>query len=321
MQLFEGQKPAIPLVDPTTFKKAQAERGKQEDCCDRYRAIMNTGGYIALGLVIIEVMLTIIFFVRGKPSKGAFIAASGPMFFLGCFFWLGNRITEATFTGIGTIRAAATTATQYVEDIKNIKTDVDRQKQAVDAVAASAHATEQIINQLTEKNDRAAKQLQQVEDQLAQAKTLTQELQQKQEYWQQYWEVAHLTALGLSGYVAPGQTFLVEHSPINDLLRPHVKLQPELWVDCVPEALTAYASVIKMNDKFPFAYYYRAMCNRAKHIEGWQRDFQKAKSILEITTTIPGHNHSQDEVLKLIETDNLNASMPPGSEVNRAAPN
>jgi hypothetical protein len=30
-ELFEGRKPAIPLVDPTAFKKAQAEpRGKQE---------------------------------------------------------------------------------------------------------------------------------------------------------------------------------------------------------------------------------------------------------------------------------------------------
>jgi len=30
-ELFKGKKPAIPLVNPTTFKKAQAEpRGKQE---------------------------------------------------------------------------------------------------------------------------------------------------------------------------------------------------------------------------------------------------------------------------------------------------
>jgi hypothetical protein len=30
-ELFEGKKPAIPLVDPGAFKKAQAEpRGKQE---------------------------------------------------------------------------------------------------------------------------------------------------------------------------------------------------------------------------------------------------------------------------------------------------
>jgi len=29
-ELFEGKKPAIPLVDPTAFKKAKAEAGKQE---------------------------------------------------------------------------------------------------------------------------------------------------------------------------------------------------------------------------------------------------------------------------------------------------
>ena len=29
-ELFEGKKPAIPLVDPTAFKKAQVEPRKQE---------------------------------------------------------------------------------------------------------------------------------------------------------------------------------------------------------------------------------------------------------------------------------------------------
>jgi hypothetical protein len=43
---------------------------------------------------------------------------------------------------------------------------------------------------------------------------------------------------------------------------------------------------------------------------------EKAKSMLRITTGIPGHNSNHDEVLNLIETDNPNAEMPPGLAKN-----
>jgi hypothetical protein len=128
-------------------------------------------------------------------------------------------------------------------------------------------------------------------------------LQQKQEYW----DVSKLNALGLTGSAGLG---LVEHSAISDLIERHVKLQPKLWVDCVPEAMAAYGAVIAMNEKFPFTYYYRALCSHANQREGWQRDLEEARAILRITTTIPGHNQNHDEVLKMIETDGAN---PPGS--------
>jgi hypothetical protein len=48
------------------------------------------------------------------------------------------------------------------------------------------------------------------------------------------------------------------------------------------------------------------ICTRANNLQGWQQDFAKAKSILEITTNVPGHNQKHDEVLKAIETDDPN---------------
>jgi hypothetical protein len=74
--------------------------------------------------------------------------------------------------------------------------------------------------------------------------------------------------------------------------------------------MTAYEAVIAMDDKFPFTYYYRALCNHANQREGWQEDLEEARKILRITTAIPGHNQNHDEVLKMIETDGAN---PPGS--------
>jgi hypothetical protein len=128
-------------------------------------------------------------------------------------------------------------------------------------------------------------------------------LQQEQEYW----DVSKLNALGLTGIAGLG---LTEHTAINTLIGAHVKLEPKLWVDCLPEAMTASEAVIAMDDKFPFTYYYRALCNHANQREGWQEDLEEARKILRITTAIPGHNQNHDEVLKMIETDGAN---PPGS--------
>jgi hypothetical protein len=124
-------------------------------------------------------------------------------------------------------------------------------------------------------------------------------LEQKQDYW----DVSKLSALGLSGIAGKG---LAEHSAINDLIAPYVKLEPTFRIDCRREAVAAFGSVITMNEKFPFAYYYSGLCTRANNLLGWQQDFAKAKSILEITTNIPGHNQNHDEVLKAIETDDPN---------------
>lgn len=88
------------------------------------------GGYVALVFVLIEVVL-LVFLALGKMPKPAFLAASLPVFFFAAFFWLDNRVTEITLPSLGTIKTAANLATQYVEEIKNIKTDIERQKQQI----------------------------------------------------------------------------------------------------------------------------------------------------------------------------------------------
>jgi hypothetical protein len=48
---------------------------------------------------------------------------------------MGNRVTEITIASVGTIKTAANLATQYVDDIKNIKADVEQQRQEIAAAA------------------------------------------------------------------------------------------------------------------------------------------------------------------------------------------
>jgi hypothetical protein len=92
--------------------------------------VLEAGGYVAIALVIVEVVL-VFFFAGGKTTKSAFVMASLAIMFLAAFFWMGNRVTEITIASVGTIKTAANLATQYVEDIKNIKADAERQRKEV----------------------------------------------------------------------------------------------------------------------------------------------------------------------------------------------
>jgi hypothetical protein len=64
------------------------------------------------------------------------------------------------------------------------------------------------------------------------------------------------------------------------------------------EAEKKYREVIRKFPKFPFAYYFVALCLRDKGDESWRKYAQDAVKILEITTTISGHNNHHDEVLQ-----------------------
>jgi hypothetical protein len=103
--------------------------------------VLEAGGYVAVALVIVEVVL-VFFFARGKTAKTAFVMASFAIMFLAAFFWMGNRVTEITIASVGTIKTAANLATQYVEDIKNITADAERQKK--EATAAVEALTKEI---------------------------------------------------------------------------------------------------------------------------------------------------------------------------------
>ena len=60
--------------------------------------------------------------------------------------------------------------------------------------------------------------------------------------------------------------------------------------------------------KFPFAYFYRASCRRLTNDKNWHHDVATARSILIVTTQIPGHHVNHDEILKMIDDGNLGSS-------------
>jgi septal ring factor EnvC (AmiA/AmiB activator) len=115
------------------------------------QTVLEAGGCVALVLVFVEVVL-VVFFVLGKTTKTAFVMASFALLFITAFFWMGNRVTEITIASVGTIKTAADVATQYVEEIKKIKADVEHQKQeinaAVDALKQQINETRGDITQL-----------------------------------------------------------------------------------------------------------------------------------------------------------------------------
>ena len=101
--------------------------------------MLEAGGYVALALLIVEVVL-IFSLVRGKTTIGVFAIVSPVIFFAAAFFWMENRVTEMTIRGVGTIKTAVNIANKYVEEIKTIKDDLQKQKQELTAEIAKRRA-------------------------------------------------------------------------------------------------------------------------------------------------------------------------------------
>ena len=101
--------------------------------------MLEAGGYIAIALIAVEVVL-IFSLVRGKTTKGVFAIVSPAILFAVAFFWMGDRVTEMTVRGVGTIKTAVNIANQYVEDIRIIKDDLEKQKKELTAEIAKRRA-------------------------------------------------------------------------------------------------------------------------------------------------------------------------------------
>ena len=113
-----------------------------------------------------------------------------------------------------------------------------------------------------------------------------------------YADIAKLNYLGLPPLVA-GNGMTIS-SPLSSLLQPLIVNTSPLRVDCSkPNVTDVLNQAVAMNPKFPFSYYYRALCERLLMLP-WKSDIASAKRILLITTTIPDHNPNHDEILKAI---------------------
>lgn len=120
---------------------------------------------------------------------------------------------------------------------------------------------------------------------------------------QDYSSVSRYNAFGLLGLARPP---LTEHSSLNNIIGNYLHEVPNniVW-DCTPEAVKAYTQAIKFEPKFPFTYYYKAGCEKEGSAADWQHDLDTARTILKITTQIPGHHPHHDTVLQWIRAGNL----------------
>lgn len=67
--------------------------------------------------------------------------------------------------------------------------------------------------------------------------------------------------------------------------------------DCTNTSIDRLRRVIDEYPTYPFSHYWMAYCLREKGEVGWQEIAERAKSILERTTSIAGHHSSHDQAL------------------------
>ena len=128
----------------------------------------------------------------------------------------------------------------------------------------------------------------------------------------EYWDDARLNGSGFEFVGSPSSGITVN----SDMMRIIVPYVHDIdtnsanfggrW-DCTPAALDAYNAAIRRDQKFPFAYYYRATCLKAANATDWHHDIEMARCILLITTRLPGHNPNHDGLLERINEGNLSS--------------
>jgi hypothetical protein len=106
-----------------------------------------------------------------------------------------------------------------------------------------------------------------------------------------YSEIAKLNAIGLPG---DGLEVLFT-SPLHELLKGQVSgLASEYKYATTPQAQEAYKRVTEAYPTYPWGWFLYAVCLRHRGDGNWKRYAERAKSIVEKTTAIPGHHLSHD---------------------------
>jgi hypothetical protein len=143
------------------------------------------GDWVALVLVLLQIALVVWLLLgerENRPRIKQFIAASSFNVLMIAFFWLGNRITEITFSKVGSIKAQVEQASAYVDDIKKIRTEVEHEQQIVNAAAQEAKNAKQLSEDLRSKNIQASKELSALEIRLSEATKTSERLQTIAQY-------------------------------------------------------------------------------------------------------------------------------------------
>lgn len=110
-----------------------------------------------------------------------------------------------------------------------------------------------------------------------------------------YSDMASLNAFGKP--YADGD--IIFNTPISRILEgTWEKRENQAIIKIDNEAEEKYREVIRKFPKFPFAYYFLVLCLKDRNNEGWKDYATKAIKILEITTSISGHQQDHDKVLQ-----------------------
>lgn len=114
-----------------------------------------------------------------------------------------------------------------------------------------------------------------------------------------YLDVSKLNIMGATGTALPP---LQEDSSLSMALSPFLqKSDHDLNISCTADALEVFNGIIKNNPNFPFGYFLRGYCKKFLNMDDWKADYERARTILMITTKIPGHHPQHDFVLHRIE--------------------
>jgi hypothetical protein len=128
----------------------------------------------------------------------------------------------------------------------------------------------------------------------------TRERDQQIEALKDYSQIARYDVFGTTGLAAPP---LKETTDISPLLEGVVTAKDGKAVaDCEDASLAKFKTVIERFPRYPFGYYWMAVCLRVKNDPGWKDYASQALTILQKTTILNGHHSHHDEAKHEIET-------------------
>lgn len=147
----------------------------------------------------------------------------------------------------------------------------------------------------TESSDDA---LYRLREELSSMDKRTRDLEEDMDALREYSDVALLTFNG-SQFVGGDILF---NSPLTRILEgTYTQISPNRYRRvCTSESIQKYHQAINEFPRFPFSYYWLALCLRDSGNPEWQTYAESAYSIFEKTTRIAGHQSSHDEALNYL---------------------
>jgi F0F1-type ATP synthase epsilon subunit len=114
---------------------------------------------IGIVLILTSPIFTVIWIITKNKNKAPLITLCSIVMFAGFGLIMQDRITELTFEGVGTIKAATEQAQSDADTITYLKGRVENQSVTVDLVAKEASKAKKISEEVAENNRRAEEKL------------------------------------------------------------------------------------------------------------------------------------------------------------------